>query len=839
MKQTLPVELVELKKNALSSLQALLAGMFDQADDWLFEKANKSVEPTAQQEYLDAMRLIRLQRANVEKKYFKYLSDQFSALAKGESPAIDSEQPLSDLSLALVGHEEMEQSVALDTMAARVRSGCDISLRTLEARIQSVLGLPVSAVNNPLDPSHLCQALRNAIKETDWEIKYQLIFFKLFQMYVLKPYGEIVHTANQQLCNAGVLRGLSDIEVLQGNNGSRSESNIDGAAADPLSMGAIADPEEQVADWQGASQQPSVGPTSGMAGFASGLGIGRDALRSQDFSSVVAGALNSISQPTTAAPIASVIGSALGSAKPIELPDLLASIHQLQQNHRQPGQAISTADLLARLSDLIQRDEQEKGPQRVSDIDTNIINLVSMLFDFVLSDEQLPHRVKAEIARLQIPYLKVAVVDAGFLSSNKHAARKLINELAQAGLGLAEDREGEGDSVFAEIQRIVQTILDEFSDDVTLIETLLADFRSFMQRENKRSEVVSQRVAALEEGKYRNELAKQEVADALHAMLQGKPMPSAMAAVIQQPWQAYLCWIHHKKGKDSPEWVKAFYVVQQMLFCLEPVANHEEAEDREAVIDEVFAHLKAGCEAIGFNHHQLIQWLNELQAIYRANAAFVDEESIDDGTAAVDEEKRSEFERLSQELDADLAALGLQEADVAAESAPLTIDEPTEKPVSEVSERHQAAIDERMRRLRAPRIPVTADVNKVTLLDVTKPLAESRKAESAVASQLPALPEDDSGMQKAMALPVGSWLQYESPSEPGKLLKCKLAAHIKAVDKLIFVNRSGAKLFEKMLLEVAHDINDGRLQLLDDSQLFDRALESVISSLRDVREKAV
>jgi hypothetical protein len=55
---------------------------------------------------------------------------------------------------------------------------------------------------------------------------------------------------------------------------------------------------------------------------------------------------------------------------------------------------------------------------------------------------------------------------------------------------------------------------------------------------------------------------------------------------------------------------------------------------------------------------------------------------------------------------------------------------------------------------------------------------------------------------------------------------------------MIFVNRSGMKVMEKTMLEVAHDIKAERFLVLDDSLLFDRALESVISNLRNIRAKS-
>ena len=80
-------------------------------------------------------------------------------------------------------------------------------------------------------------------------------------------------------------------------------------------------------------------------------------------------------------------------------------------------------------------------------------------------------------------------------------------------------------------------------------------------------------------------------------------------------------------------------------------------------------------------------------------------------------------------------------------------------------------------------------------------------------------------------LSIGCWFEVLNN---GKNERCKLAAHIRAVDKFIFVNRSGIKVMEHNRQSLAVLLRNGELQVLSDGLLFDRALESVIGSLRGV-----
>ncbi|MGM0571337.1 MAG: DUF1631 family protein, partial [Pseudomonadota bacterium] len=74
----------------------------------------------------------------------------------------------------------------------------------------------------------------------------------------------------------------------------------------------------------------------------------------------------------------------------------------------------------------------------------------------------------------------------------------------------------------------------------------------------------------------------------------------------------------------------------------------------------------------------------------------------------------------------------------------------------------------------------------------------------------------------------------EMPRDSGRL-RCKLAAIIRATGKYIFVNRNGAKVAEYQQSELARALSEGRVVMLDDGLIFDRALESIIDNLRHNR----
>jgi hypothetical protein len=79
-------------------------------------------------------------------------------------------------------------------------------------------------------------------------------------------------------------------------------------------------------------------------------------------------------------------------------------------------------------------------------------------------------------------------------------------------------------------------------------------------------------------------------------------------------------------------------------------------------------------------------------------------------------------------------------------------------------------------------------------------------------------------------LTEGVWV--EMTGETGERIRCKLATIVQPGNRYIFVNRRGMKVAEKNRMAVAVELKRRTLTVLDESQVFDRALEAVIGNLR-------
>ena len=110
--------------------------------------------------------------------------------------------------------------------------------------------------------------------------------------------------------------------------------------------------------------------------------------------------------------------------------------------------------------------------------------------------------------------------------------------------------------------------------------------------------------------------------------------------------------------------------------------------------------------------------------------------------------------------------------------------------------------------------------------------ANATTAEVSEADATSTLDASNPYMAKAKMLGVGQWVEF---IESDKKMRCRLVAVLRNSGKRIFANRSGIKVGEYQVQEIGEKMADESLVLLEDAQLFDKALSSIIDNLRQTR----
>src|SRR5690606_25480306 len=389
--------------------------------------------------YFDAMREVRLKRKQIEMTFLQGVARAFADLPRERAEA-RAESVVDFETLDLVQNDELEERVAIDSMVSRAISQQGRELQHLTLRIDCLMRpVPVTDASNPLGPRVLCQAFGASCQELTVEIRAKLVLLKLFEKFTLSGLQELYQAANALLVEQGVMPDLK-------------------AAAKPM----------RPARPQGAPGLGGVQRSAGMAAApatpadeAEVFGALRELLAEQRIEGRIP-TLMPLERGAAGGFVMGTPGATQGSVPVLSQVDLLYLLSQAQHQQDLTGHVQNTGGLIDYRSLLPSLLQQAGRQGRVSPVDDDVINLVAMLFEFILDDRQLPAAMKALIARLQIPMLKVAVLDKTFFSKRGHPARRLLNELATAAIGWNEKAAGERDPLRERIEAVVERLTQDF-----------------------------------------------------------------------------------------------------------------------------------------------------------------------------------------------------------------------------------------------------------------------------------------------------------------------------------------------------------------------------------------
>lgn len=731
-KDTLPSILVPVRDKATALLQSFVKELFSNADDALFEMAERATSNTEQNDLFELMRDLRLKSAAIERSFLQNVYARFAQLNRRQVKQSTERHTQPFEPLALVQDEALEESVAIDNMVAKVNRRDEQALNVLTARFNHLLEIKITANDNPLNARALAECFINSCASIEFPINVKLIILKLFEKHVLSELKTLYQATNQLLINAGV---LPDLKLTAAAQHRRSHS------------ARRATTDEQGNATAASMQSPD-------------LQISLNELR------------NMLSQLPHSGRAAQQLPV---DAVPLSSNDLLRLLSHLQQ---QPPQATTQHhDLRAQLNQLLAHISSTSETSRVvGQVDDDIINLIDMLFEFILDDRNLPDSLKALIARLQIPLLKVAIQDQAFFNRGDHPARLLLNEMASAAMGLSGQAAEQRDNLYQLIKTTVQRAQTEFTDDPSIFNELLANFVAFTNQEQRRSALLEQRIRDAEEGRARAELARLRASEELNSRVSGKALPEVVVQLLEEVWSTVLVLTYLKNGDDSSQWRNCLSTMDDLIWS----AQVHDTPDAQ------------------FNQQQLLpSLLQQLQDSF-SNAA------IDPFVAS---DFFSRLDALHTEID-----LHYQQRTAAA-FAPMTQNHLTNST--------------------QPATPVAATEQQAAKVKSNKAVAVPESENSVSAPCETVLSDNDPALLTVDSLRTGNWIEFTQHDD--HKLRCKLAAVSKPTGRYVFVNRSGMKVLEKNRMALALEFKNNTATLLDNTLLFDRALESVIGSLRQLK----
>jgi len=575
---------------ALKRISDVLSKTFDTIEDELFEMAEKSVDRAAQNLYLDARAQAREKRGAIAITFKKQFLSFFEQKMHGDDHAKKSSAAsFNALELSLVADDDLEEKLAVEAIAKRLTNNCDEELRAVSQRLGFLMSEPeLNDEANPISPDTIVKALQIACEQMTSGYQSKLTVMRLVEAGMAKEMMGVYRDINAHLVSRHVLPQIRPTYHRPQASGSRTTPSS-GAATTNNSASATTSatttvPAQSAHDLFATLQQLIAGSTASHSGSKSAnVGMG--------FFGNASGASNGAAQN-----VGSITSTGLISA----LTDIQ---HQLMAGRAETAQFAAMLNLQnfvpgetpnASLN-FLREIKQQAVATGSNQVDAMTIDIIAMLFDYVFEDKAIPDSVKALLAKLQIPVLKVAIMDKSFFSLKTHPARRLLDVLAEASVCFAGQASKE-DPLYQQIEAVVSRIHDEFSTDVALFSTMLAEFEAFLfTRESASADRAEQSARAVHEGEKR-EMARMIAIDETDRRANESQLPIAVSAMLRGPWARVLERVYIRDGGRMETFAEFLEAADDLIWSVTPKLDQEQRQRLVRMLPALLKRLQEGME---------------------------------------------------------------------------------------------------------------------------------------------------------------------------------------------------------------------------------------------------
>lgn len=207
-------------------------------------------------------------------------------------------------------------------------------------------------------------------------------------------------------------------------------------------------------------------------------------------------------------------------------------------------------------------------PKTMNQIDNRTIDFVEMIFGAFLRDTNISSSIKDLLLLMQIPIIKIALLDNKFFNNEKHPARLTLNEIAHLGIGIEEKEI----PLYKTIQYIIEQLLHDYKlkpDVFNIARMSLGRLSEIEKSKHNKTEKQTKHLIAIE---YTKHLVLKE----LQFYTSNISIPNSLQPLILSYWSTLMFHRYIAFGKHSIEWREVVGILRLLVKSFQPIKTQDD-----------------------------------------------------------------------------------------------------------------------------------------------------------------------------------------------------------------------------------------------------------------------
>jgi len=482
--------------------------------------------------------------------------------------------------ISLVGNDDLELEIRIGDIANHLKGNDRIDHWRAQLRYKTLLHRPKMTMGtNPVGFEPISLGLWAICKESANTLDQNLVLLNRLEEQLQLQLPDVYQELNELLERRGV--EPAQVQVVQRESGPAPLRETDSAAY----------------------AQP------GNASGANALAILQQAMQQQ------LGGEESVRSEQTVGPVAGQTGNFTLNAATLAMLNQLMERLRVLELQQETGLADFSIGAINEELITVPDEQQPLRALKSTDIDLPLgksasiaLDTLSLIFETLFTTPDLPNAVKAILGRLQIPLIKLAILDASFFADTRHPARRLINRMARAAIGLHQDTDRDH-PVCVFLAHLADAVRTTFESSDGQIAPHLAELDAFIEERDRTLQTSAQAYVQLVQVHEAREAAQADARGWLNR-IRATGLEPAFETFLATHWLRVMHDAHLDGGPRGPRWKENEAIIEELLWSIQPKTSAEERKKLLALIPTLLKRINAE--------------LDRLQVSSEARAPFLD-----------------------------------------------------------------------------------------------------------------------------------------------------------------------------------------------------------------------
>ena len=200
----------------------------------------------------------------------------------------------------------------------------------------------------------------------------------------------------------------------------------------------------------------------------------------------------------------------------------------------------------------------------LSQPDKDAINLITMMFQLISGDRNVPVDIKLLLSKLHLPYIKAALTDKTLLTNKLHPAQLILAIITKASVGWSKQKDKDN-VFFNKVDKVIADIVEQDKLDQDFFVKQLETYKEFIDKQKNKFKLEQSRVENKLKGRDRIVTAMKTVEALLAHKVNHVELPVLIKNMLFGAWKNLLVLLLVRHSDTSDEYLVKVNFINELI----------------------------------------------------------------------------------------------------------------------------------------------------------------------------------------------------------------------------------------------------------------------------------